>query len=110
MGKKKKKKKFSPTGNRTRVFRVTGGDTYHYTIEDYIHKTVLYYLLIRTVVALEEEWVLAEQFSPQHQHTYGESKRNPAAGMHYSNFTVTYTHSASWYLMQVLDSNGLLKG
>ena len=32
--KKKKKKKNSPTGNRTRVFRVTGGDTYHYTIED----------------------------------------------------------------------------
>ena len=26
----------SPTGNRTPVSRVTGGDTYHYTIEDYI--------------------------------------------------------------------------
>ena len=24
----------SPTGNRTPVSRVTGGDTYHYTIED----------------------------------------------------------------------------
>ena len=24
----------SPAGNRTRVFRVTGGDTYHYTTED----------------------------------------------------------------------------
>ncbi len=28
-------KRSSPTGNRTRVFRVTGGDTYHYTIEDH---------------------------------------------------------------------------
>ena len=31
-----KKSVDSPTGNRTRVFRVTGGDTYHYTIEDYL--------------------------------------------------------------------------
>ena len=31
---KKKKKSDSPAGNRTRVFRVTGGDTYHYTTED----------------------------------------------------------------------------
>ena len=29
-----KKKKSSPTGNRTPVSRVTGGDTYHYTIEE----------------------------------------------------------------------------
>ncbi len=29
-------KRSSPTGNRTRVFCVTGGDTYHYTIEDQI--------------------------------------------------------------------------
>ena len=28
------RKKSSPAGNRTRVFRVTGGDTYHYTTED----------------------------------------------------------------------------
>ena len=28
------KKTDSPAGNRTRVFRVTGGDTYHYTTED----------------------------------------------------------------------------
>ena len=28
------KKKSSPAGNQTRVFRVTGGDTYHYTTED----------------------------------------------------------------------------
>ena len=27
-------KKFSVTGNRTPVSRVTGGDTYHYTITD----------------------------------------------------------------------------
>jgi hypothetical protein len=27
-------KKDSPAGNRTRVSRVTGGDTYHYTTED----------------------------------------------------------------------------
>ena len=26
----------SPTGNRTPVSRVTGGDTYHYTIEDMV--------------------------------------------------------------------------
>ena len=25
---------YSPTGNRTRAFHVTGGDTHHYTIED----------------------------------------------------------------------------
>ena len=25
----------SPAGNRTPVFRVTGGDTYHYTTEDH---------------------------------------------------------------------------
>ena len=29
-----KKNTHSPAGNRTRVFRVTGGDTYHYTTED----------------------------------------------------------------------------
>ena len=28
------KKNFSPAGNRTPVFRVTGGDTYHYTTEE----------------------------------------------------------------------------
>ena len=27
-------KKVSPAGNRTPVFRVTGGDTHHYTTED----------------------------------------------------------------------------
>ena len=34
----------SPTGNRTPVSRVTGGDTYHYTIEDdwYKRKVVSY--------------------------------------------------------------------
>ena len=32
--KKERKKCNSPAGNRTRVFRVTGGDTYHYTTED----------------------------------------------------------------------------
>ena len=31
---KKKELQNSPTGNRTPVFRVTGGDTNHYTIED----------------------------------------------------------------------------
>ena len=35
--KRRKKKLHSPAGNRTRVFRVTGGDTYHYTTEDYTH-------------------------------------------------------------------------
>ena len=28
------KKNFSPAGNRTPVFRVTGGDTHHYTTEE----------------------------------------------------------------------------
>ena len=37
----KKVKKNSPAGNRTRVFRVTGGDTYHYTTEDYLVCVVL---------------------------------------------------------------------
>ena len=40
----KKKKNYSPTGNRTRVFRVTGGDTYHYTIEEH---TEIYLTLTR---------------------------------------------------------------
>ena len=31
----KVQKRNSTTGNRTRVFRMTGGDTYHYTIEDH---------------------------------------------------------------------------
>ena len=31
----KKKKISSPAGNRTRVFRVTGGDTHHYTTEEW---------------------------------------------------------------------------
>ena len=34
MKKMSKKYSFSPTGNWTRVSRVTGGDTHHYTIED----------------------------------------------------------------------------
>ena len=34
--KKREKKVPSPAGNRTRVFRVTGGDTYHYTTEDWL--------------------------------------------------------------------------
>ena len=29
------KKNISPAGNRTPVSRVTGGDTYHYTTEDW---------------------------------------------------------------------------
>ena len=35
-GKKAKKKCASPTGNRTPVSCVTGRDTYHYTIEDWL--------------------------------------------------------------------------
>ena len=31
------KKVLSPAGNRTPVFRVTGGDTHHYTTEDDEH-------------------------------------------------------------------------
>ena len=33
-GKKWGKKNISPAGNRTPVFRVTGGDTHHYTTEE----------------------------------------------------------------------------
>ena len=33
-GKKWEKKNISPAGNRTPVFRVTGGDTHHYTTEE----------------------------------------------------------------------------
>ena len=40
-GREEKKSIASPTGNRTRVFRVTGGDTYHYTIEDWLCKLVI---------------------------------------------------------------------
>ena len=32
----KKKEQASPSGNRTPVSRVTGGDTYHYTNEDWL--------------------------------------------------------------------------
>ena len=32
----RRKKNYSPAGNRTRVFRVTGGDTHHYTTEDVV--------------------------------------------------------------------------
>ena len=42
----------SPTGNRTPVSRVTGGDTYHYTTEDIsLHKFSIFYCIIdvRTV-------------------------------------------------------------
>ena len=40
---------YSPTGNRTRVFRVTGGDTYHYTIEDYWRGVpqIIYFVLLQ---------------------------------------------------------------
>ena len=36
-----KKNYSSPAGNRTRVFRVTGGDTYHYTTEEWTLTDVL---------------------------------------------------------------------
>ena len=35
------RKKDSPAGNRTRVFRVTGGDTYHYTTEDFLNEEAI---------------------------------------------------------------------
>ena len=41
-----KKKVLSPAGNRTRVFRVTGGDTYHYTTEDLPVWSPKFYLLL----------------------------------------------------------------
>ena len=37
----KKKMLDSPAGNRTRVFRVTGGDTYHYTTEDNLAAAII---------------------------------------------------------------------
>ena len=37
-GKKKNNKFASPSGNRTPVFRVTGGDTVHYTNEEWLKK------------------------------------------------------------------------
>ena len=42
---KKLKKGFSPTGYWTRVSRVAGGDTYHYTIEDYATSPLKVFLL-----------------------------------------------------------------
>ena len=38
------KKKSSPAGNRTPVSRVTGGDTHHYTTEDF--RTRLSYIFL----------------------------------------------------------------
>ena len=43
------KKKSSPAGNRTPVSRVTGGDTHHYTTEDFrtcLSYIFLYYFII----------------------------------------------------------------
>ena len=40
-------KRRSPAGNRTRVFRVTGGDTDHYTTEDQTLKAWLALLIIQ---------------------------------------------------------------
>ena len=39
-------KTISPTGNRTLVSRVTGGDTHHYTIEDYVFDNKVRYLYL----------------------------------------------------------------
>ena len=44
---KSKKVCTSPTGNRTPVSRVTGGDTYHYTIEDWLLEEVLEFCALR---------------------------------------------------------------
>ena len=41
---KQKQKSVSPTGNWTPVSRVTGGDTYHYTIEDPILKDWIHWV------------------------------------------------------------------
>ena len=46
--KAKRKKKHSPSGNRTPVSRVTGGDTYHYTNED-VEVRVKYNIYIQYV-------------------------------------------------------------
>ena len=42
------KKVTSPTGNRTPVSCVTGRDTYHYTIEDWLLREVLSERVIAT--------------------------------------------------------------
>ena len=50
----KKKKKDSPAGNRTRVVRVTGGNTHHYTTEDLRFCSLLY-------SSLQVGWVVTVQ-------------------------------------------------
>ena len=55
-GSEKKEKVHSPTGNRTRVFRVTGGDTYHYTIEDLLER-VKKYVRIYTLTSFCRYWL-----------------------------------------------------
>ena len=59
---KEKKKKNSPAGNRTRVFRVTGGDTYHYTTEEFPWWCVPFHccLCLRIKAEQEQRW-LAER-------------------------------------------------
>ena len=43
------KKEISPTGNRTPVSRVTGGDTNHYTIEEFLLVISKYMTSINTI-------------------------------------------------------------
>ena len=45
-----KKKDNSPAGNRTRVFRVTGGDTYHYTTEDICFRPLKFVIFTLSLV------------------------------------------------------------
>ena len=62
----KKKVNGSPTGNRTPVFRVTGGDTDHYTIEEGMrepphrtmpHQNGLYHEIVFTLMYSKRgEW------------------------------------------------------
>ena len=47
--------KYSPTGNRTLVVRVTGGNTHHYTIEEMckIELSLLYFNISATVLIIQ---------------------------------------------------------
>ena len=45
-------KKYSPSGSRTWVPRVTGGDTYHYTNEDYMQIEVNYSIEPHTIIGI----------------------------------------------------------
>ena len=71
--------KVSPTGNRTLVSRVTGGDTHHYTIEDWafsIFRVGLTQLYIKTTYFLEASWYRVVMLLPLSVPVYKIYNRN----------------------------------